>query len=242
MSESRDSHLHIGILIYPRMDQIDFTGPFEVFSRLPDATVHVIGKTKEPFRDMAGLTLTPDELLSEAPELDVLQIPGGPGQEALMDDQEVLTSIRRQVDAGRFLYSVCTGALICGAAGVLHGRRVTTHWAAHALLPYFGAIPVNARVVVDGKLISAAGVTAGIDGALTMAALLRGEQVAQQIQLAMEYAPDPPFHAGTPASAPPEVLAVVARSYRKLVEARTATAERIKAQHEAAVGHASGAR
>jgi cyclohexyl-isocyanide hydratase len=154
MSESGDSHLHVGILIYPRMDQIDFTGPFEVFSRLPDATVHVIAKTKEPFRDMAGLILTPEARLSEAPELDVLQIPGGPGQEALMEDEEVLSSIRRQVDTGRFLYSVCTGALICGAAGVLRGRRVTTHWAAHALLSYFGAIPVNTRVVVDGKLIS----------------------------------------------------------------------------------------
>jgi cyclohexyl-isocyanide hydratase len=236
MREPGDSHLQLGILIYPRMDQIDFTGPFEVFSRLPNATVYVLGKEKAPFRDIAGLILTPEKLLSETPELDVLQIPGGPGQEDLMEDEAVLSAIRKQMESGRLLYSVCTGALICGAAGVLQGRRVTTHWASHGLLSYFGAIPVDSRVVIDGNLISAAGVTAGIDGALTIASLLRGETIAQQIQLAIEYAPEPPFNAGSPTSAPPEVLAAAEASYRKITEARTATVKRITAQPGAVSG------
>jgi cyclohexyl-isocyanide hydratase len=223
----QDTHLHIGMLIFPRVDQIDFTGPFEVFASLPNATVHVLWKDKTPLRDVRGLVLTPQATLDEAPALDVLHVPGGYGQEALMDDEVVLAFLRRQMESGRYVYSVCTGALLCGAAGILRGRRATTHWTAVDLLPYFGAIPVKARVVVDGNLVSAAGVTAGIDGALTMAALLRGEEVAQKIQLAMEYAPAPPFQCGTPEDAPPHILEAVVAQGLKMKEARTATARRI---------------
>ena len=123
-------HLTIGALIFPRMDQIDFTGPFEVLSRVPDSTIHVIAKTKSPVRDIQGLILTPEMNIAEAPQFDVLLVPGGYGQQELMNDEEVLPLIRNHFDADRLVFSVCTGALLCGAAGVLRGRQATTHWSA----------------------------------------------------------------------------------------------------------------
>src|SRR5215469_4227620 len=207
------NHLTIGALIFPRMDQIDFTGPFEVLSRIPDSTIHVIAKTKSPVRDIQGLILTPETHIAEAPEFDVLLVPGGYGQQELMNDEEVLSLVRNHFAAGRLVFSVCTGALLCGAAGVLRGRQATTHWAAWNLLPYYGATPVRSRVVVDGHLITAAGVTAGVDAALVVASLLRGEAIAQEIQLSIEYAPNPVFHSGTPETAPAEVLHAFNQSY-----------------------------
>jgi cyclohexyl-isocyanide hydratase len=223
-------HLDIGAIIYPRMDQLDFTGPFEVLSRLPGATFHVLWKEKAPIRDMKGLILTPEKTLAEAPSLDVLVVPGGRGQEQLMDDEVVLSFIRKQSANAKFVLSVCTGALLCGAAGLLQGKRATTHWAAFHLLEHFGAIPVAERVVVDGKLVIASGVTSGIDGALRVAALLSGDRVAQEIQLGMEYAPEPPFTSGTPATAPPEVLRAAQEDFRAIAEARLVTARRIAEQ------------
>ena len=144
-----------------------------------------------------------------------------------MDDEIVLSFLREQAENAAYVYSVCTGALICGAAGLLKDIRSTTHWASFHLLPYFGAKPVDARVVMDGKHLSAAGVTAGIDGALTLAALLRGELAAQQIQLALEYAPEPPWNSGTPKTAPPQVLEAARQEVREVTAAREATALRI---------------
>src|SRR5262249_12115114 len=158
-------------------------------------------------RDLKGLRLTPDTTLADAPPLDVLHVPGGFGQEALMEDAEVLAWIRRQAAGARYMFSVCTGALLCGAAGLLEGRRATTHWASFLLLRYFGAIRVDERVVVDSNWVFAAGVTAGIDGALRLAAELRGEDIAKSIQLYMAYAPEPPFDCGTPERAPATILA-----------------------------------
>jgi cyclohexyl-isocyanide hydratase len=224
---SHYTHLNIGALIFPRMDQIDFTGPFEVLSRIPDSTFHVIWKERAPIRDVKGLILTPGMTFSEAPKLDVLVVPGGYGQEDLMEDEVVLSFIREQAANAKYVYSVCTGALICGAAGLLRNIRSTTHWASFHLLPYFGAIPVGHRVVIDGKHVSAAGVTAGIDGALTVAALLRGDLIAQQIQLALEYAPEPPFDSGTPKTAPLTVLQAVREETQTITAARLATAIRI---------------
>ncbi len=218
--------LSVGCLIFAQMDQIDFTGPFEVLSRMPDTTVHVVGKEREPVRDVQGLQLTPDLSLAEATEFDVLLVPGGYGQQALMHDEEVLGLIRRQAQTDRLLFSVCTGALLCGAAGVLNGRQVTTHWAARHLLPHYGAILADARVVVDGNMVSAAGVTAGLDGALALVSLLRGGAAAQEIQLAIEYAPNPIFHSGTPESAPSEVLRSFQRKYEPIGKAREAEALR----------------
>jgi cyclohexyl-isocyanide hydratase len=223
-------HLQIGSLLFEGIDQIDITGPFEVLSRLPNSTYRIYGTTLSPVRDVQGFRLMADALLSDSPQLDVLHVPGGAGQEALMDNEEILGWLRQQAGGARCVFSVCTGALICGAAGLLKGRRATTYWSVHHLLPYFGATPVNERVVVDGNWVFAAGVTAGIDGALRVAAELRGEKVAQRIQLGMEYAPDPPFSSGTPAEAPPDVVAEARKGGAVMAAKRLETAQRIGAR------------
>ncbi|MBV9747829.1 MAG: DJ-1/PfpI family protein [Acetobacteraceae bacterium] len=224
-----DTHLQIGSLLFEDVDQIDLTGPFEVLSRIPNSTYRIYGKTAEPVRDLKGLLLTPDAALADAPPLDVLHVPGGFGQEALMEDGEVLAWIRRQAAGARSTLSVCTGALLCGAAGLLRGRRATTHWASFHLLPFFGAIPVNERVIVDGSWVFAAGVTAGIDGALRLAAELRGDEVAQAIQLQIAYAPEPPFDSGTPETAPAATVIQARRSVAGITAQREATARRVAA-------------
>jgi cyclohexyl-isocyanide hydratase len=218
--------LSVGCLIFEQMDQIDFTGPFEVLSRMPETTVQIMAKELTPIRDMQGLQLTPDIRIAEVGAFDVLLVPGGYGQRALMHDEEVLELIRKQVREERLVLSVCTGALLCGAAGVLTGRHVTTHWAARPLMPYYGATLEVARVVIDGNIISAAGVTAGLDASLVLVSLLRGDAAAQEIQLAIEYAPDPVFHSGTPESAPAEVLKSFQRKYESIRSAREAEAIR----------------
>jgi cyclohexyl-isocyanide hydratase len=235
-----DTHLHIGSLLFEGMDQIDLTGPFEVLSRIPNSTYRIYGKTAEPVRDVKGLRLTPDANLADAPPLDVLHIPGGFGQEALMEDAEVLAWIRQQAAGACSIFSVCTGALLCGAAGLLKGRRATTHWASFHLLPFFGAIPVNERVVVDGAWVFAAGVTAGIDGALRLAAELRGNEAAQAIQLHMVYAPEPPFNAGTPETAPAVIVVQARQSVRDVTARREQTARRIAVKLGIAVPAAAG--
>lgn len=223
-------HLTIGAIVFPRMDQIDLTGPFEVLSRLPDSTFHIIGRDRAPVRDIHGLIVTPEMNFEEAPPLDLLVIPGGQGQEDLMEDEVVLSFIRQQARGAEYVFSVCTGALLCGAAGLLRGVKSTTHWSAFHLLKYFGAIPVRARVVVDGTHVSAAGVTAGLDGALRVASLLRGDATAQQIQLSIEYSPEPPFHSGTPETAPAEILNAARISVERISASRLATAKRIAAR------------
>ncbi len=225
-----ETHLQIGSLIFERLDQIDLTGPFEVFSRIPNSTYRIYGKSTAPLRDLRGLRMMADATLAKAPQLDLLHIPGGFGQEAIMDDEDVLGWIRLQAKDARCVFSVCTGALILGAAGLLQGRRATTHWASIDLLPHFGATVVNERVVTDGKFVFAAGVTSGIDGALRVAADLRGDHVAQAIQLGIAYAPEPPFNAGTPETAPPAVLAQAQEAMRPITEQRIATARRIAAR------------
>ena len=222
-----DTHLQIGSLLFQDLDQIDLTGPFEVLSRIPNSTCRIFAKTTTPMRDINGLRLTADALLADAPQLDVLHVPGGFGQEVLMDDEEVLGWVRQQAAGARCVFSVCTGALIYGAAGLLQGRRATTHWASFHLLPFFGAIPVNERVVVDGKWVFAAGVTAGIDGALRVAAGLRGDEAAQTIQLHIAYAPEPPFNSGTPETAPASVLAAARHSVQAITARREKTARHI---------------
>ena len=223
----QDRHLEIGALLFDKLDQIDLTGPFEVFARLPNSTYRIYAKTKEPVRDMGGLLLTPDATLSAAPKLDVLHLPGGFGQEALMDDEEVLSWIRDQAAGALCVFSVCTGALLCGAAGLLEGRRATTYWPVFHLLPYFGATPVNERVVIDGNMVFAAGVTSGIDGALRVAAMLRGDEAAETIQLSMQYAPEPPFESGTPETAPAEIVDVARQAVAAVTVQREETAKRI---------------
>lgn len=218
--------LSVGCLIFEQMDQIDFTGPFEILTRMPETTLQIIGKELAPIRDVQGLRLFPDARIAESGIFDVLLVPGGYGQRALMHDEEVPGVIRKHMLNNRLLFSVCTGALLCGAAGVLEGRKATTHWSARHLLQHYGADLVDARVVVDGNLVSAAGVTAGLDGALALVSLLRGDAAAQEIQLAIEYAPEPIFHSGTPESAPAEVLESVQRKYEPIGTARETEAIR----------------
>jgi len=223
-------HLNIGSLLFEDLDQIDLTGPFEVLSRIPNATHRIYATSTDPVSDHQGLRIAPDATLAEAPQLDILLVPGGRGQEALMEDEEVLGWLRRQAAGASKILSVCTGALLCGAAGLIRGKRATTHWASFHLLPWFGAIPVDERVVVDGDWIFAAGVTAGIDGALRLAAEVRGVPAAQRIQLDIAYAPEPPFHSGTPRTAPPAILEAARRDVAGLIARREASAHRTAAR------------
>lgn len=229
-----DIHLTIGGLIFPDMDQCDFTGPFEALARVPNSRFVTIWKDKNPVRDLAGMQLLADTTIDEAPQLDVLLVPGGHGQEELMHDEVILSFIRKQSAGARYVFSVCTGALLCGAAGLLQGKRATSHWTAMEVLPYFGAIPSNERVVIDGKFVSAGGVTSGIDGSLIVVSLLRGETVAQELQLYMAYDPKPPFQAGSPASAPASILSNVTERAKPITEKRLATARAYQASQEAA--------
>jgi cyclohexyl-isocyanide hydratase len=219
--------LEIGALLFPEMDQADFTGPFEVLVRLPNSRFHILAKEKKPIRDARNLILTPEETLNQAPQLDLLLVPGGAGVNALLEDAVVLNFIRQQAAGARIVMSVCTGALVLGAAGLLKGRRATTHWASHHLLQYFGAIAEDTRVVVHGNLVTTSGVTAGYDGALRVAALLRGEDAAKHIQLYLEYAPNPPFDCGTPRTAPPDILEAGRNSMQELIKQRSEIVARV---------------
>lgn len=221
------SKLQVGILIFPELDQLDFTGPFEVLARMPDSTLHLLWKSTEPIKDMMGLVLQPTTALRDAPPLDVLVVPGGYGQQALMEDEEVIGYVREQGERAQYVVSVCTGALILGAAGLLRGYKATTHWTAVSLLGLLGATHVDQRVVVDRNRVTCGGVTSGIDGALTLVSLLRGEQAAQEIQLYMEYSPAPPFKSGSPGSAPAPVLEAVRKRAEKMFLARSETCKRI---------------
>jgi cyclohexyl-isocyanide hydratase len=197
----------IGLLLFPRMTQLDLTGPFEVFAKMPGAEVLLLWKTLQPVEAETGLRMLPHATLRDCPPLDVVCVPGGPGVSDLMEDEEVLAWLRMQAEHARYVSSVCTGSLVLGAAGLLRGKRATSHWASRDLLAAFGAVPTPGRVVRDGNLFTGGGVTAGIDFALTMVAELAGPKAAQLIQLAIEYAPAPPFDSGTPETAPPDVLA-----------------------------------
>jgi cyclohexyl-isocyanide hydratase len=194
------------LLLYPELTQLDLTGPYEVFSRCPGAKVHLAWKTASPVRTEHGLVLPADTALRDLARVDVLCIPGGFGVDALLNDDEVLAEVRRLAATARYVTSVCTGALLLGAAGLLRGRRATTHWTALDLLVQFGATPVSARTVRDGPVITGGGVTAGIDFGLEIAGLLHGEATAQAIQLSIEYRPAPPFHCGHPDEAPSETV------------------------------------
>jgi len=225
-----ETHLQIGGILFPQLDQADFTGPFEILSRIPNSSFHVLAKDKQPVRDAKGLILTPEKMFSESPTLDVLLVPGGGGVNAVMEDEATLAFVREQAAGARFIFSVCTGALVCGAAGLLKGHKATTHWASHHLLKYFGAVPVKERVVIDNSLVTAAGVTAGLDGALRMVSLLRGERAAQDIQLYVQYAPEPPFDCGDPKTAPPDIVQAGQRALQGLINDRLVIVKRVAAR------------
>jgi cyclohexyl-isocyanide hydratase len=208
--------VEIGLLVFPDVQQLDLTAPYEVFASWPEARVRLIWKDLAPVVSSTGLRLEPNETFDACPQLDVVCVPGGVGVNPLLGDAAVLAFLRRQAAGARYVTSVCTGALVLGAAGLIYGKRATTHWASHDLLAAFGAIPTQGRVVRDGALMTGGGVTAGIDFALTLVVELAGVETAQRIQLALEYAPEPPFDAGTPTSAPTEVLAAMRKAGAKL--------------------------
>lgn len=228
-----DKSLTIGMLVFPRMTQLDLTGPFEAFARIPDAKVHLLWKRKEPVTSDTGLSLLPTMTLAECPPLDVLCVPGGPGQIDLMDDEEVIAFVRKQGLQAQYVTSVCTGSLVLGAAGLLNGYEATTHWMSMDQLEIFGAKPVKKRIVRDRNRITGGGVTAGIDFALYLASVLVDEQTARMIQLSIEYNPDPPFTSGSPDTASPDMVSAVRSRAAQMLETRRAAslraAERLKA-------------
>ena len=203
----------IAILIFDELTALDAIGPYEVLSRLPEAELRFVAKEPGVKRtDTGALGVEADLALAEMPDPDVVLVPGGQGNRPLMKDQEVLDWLRAVHEGTTWTTSVCTGALVLAAAGILDGRRATTHWAYMHRLEELGANPVKERVVEDGKVMSAAGVSAGIDMALTLAARMAGDTVAQAIQLGIEYDPDPPFDTGSPDKAPAELVDLIRQS------------------------------
>ncbi|WP_321813582.1 MULTISPECIES: DJ-1/PfpI family protein [unclassified Paraburkholderia] len=222
--------LQIGFLLFPQVQPLDLCGPYDVLASMPDTQVRLVWKHREAVVSATGMRLTPDTVFDDCPPLDVLCVPGGSGVGPLLEDDATLAFIQHQARQARYVTSVCTGALMLGAAGLLRGRRATTHWAFHALLEPFGAIPVHERVVRDGSLITGGGITAGIDFALTLAAELIGDDAAQALQLELEYAPAPPFDAGSPHSAPPAIVERVRQQNAATLAQRTLIVERAAAK------------
>jgi cyclohexyl-isocyanide hydratase len=220
------SSFTIGMLIFPRMTQLDFTGPFEVFARIPGVKVHVLWKLIEPVVSDTGLAILPTTTLDNCPDLGLICIPGGPGQIALMDDEKILAFVRERGERAKFVTSVCTGSLVLGAAGLLKGYKASTHWMSLDQLAYFGATPVAHRIVVDRDRITGGGVTAGIDLGLYVASLITNEQTARSIQLSLEYNPQPPFTSGSPEGAGSEVVAAVRQRAAAMLSERLAATKR----------------
>ena len=198
--------LQIGILLFPKVTQLDFTGPLQVFSSVPGAKIHLIWKRIEPVPSDTVLVLTPTVSFADCPQLDVICVPGGAGTDDLVNDEETLDFLRQQARSAKYITSVCTGSLVLGAAGLLQGYNAATHWSAMQYLPAFGAVPTGTRVCVDRNRVTGGGVTAGIDFALTLVSILADRKTAETIQLGIEYNPAPPFNAGSPDTAPPEVV------------------------------------
>lgn len=198
--------VRFGFLVFPNVQQLDLTGPYEVFASARGTQVDLVWKNRDPVMSVTGLGFTPTATFYEGLQFDVLCVPGGGGVNALLTDEVVLDFIRAQAKHARYITSVCTGSLVLGAAGLLKGRQAATHWNAMDFLPQFGATPVHERVVRDGNMITAGGVTSGIDFGLSVLAELFGQREAEVVQLSLEYAPAPPFNAGTPTQAAPDIV------------------------------------
>lgn len=229
------SPLQIGLLVFPKVTQLDLTGPVQVLSSVPDAKVHLIWKRLEPVPSDSALVLTPTITFADCPQLDVVCVPGGAGTDEIVGDDEVLDFLRRQAEGARYVTSVCTGSLVLGAAGLLRGYRATTHWTAMDCLAPFGAIPTETRVCIDRNRITGGGVTAGIDFALTLVSVMVDRRTAEAIQLRLEYNPAPPFNAGSPDTAPPEIVALlkerIAPHKQRRLEAIQRAAARLASAH-----------
>jgi len=211
--------MRIAIVLYDRLTALDAIGPYEVLARLPGAEVTFVGHAVGPLRtDTKALGLVVDAAFEDLPDPDILLVPGGPGQALLMEDERLLGWLRTADATSTWTTSVCTGSLLLGAAGLLEGKRATSHWLALEQLRAFGAEPVEGRWVVDGKVVTAAGVSAGIDMALHLVATIAGPEVAQAIQLGIEYDPQPPFDAGSPNKAPEAIVGMLRSASRFVLE------------------------
>lgn len=218
--------LQIGLLLFPDVTQLDLTGPWEVFARTPDVECHLIWKDRQAVRSDRGLSILPTTTFADCPPLDVICVPGGPGQIALMSDDVTLNFLRQQAEQAKWVTSVCTGSLVLGAAGLLKGYRATSHWSSIDQLALLGAEPVSERVVRDRNRISGAGVTSGIDFALTLVAEIAGDAVAKSVQLQMEYDPEPPFTSGSPHTASPQEVEQARAKMAEFLATRRAATER----------------
>ena len=223
------SPFRIGFLLFPRLTQLDLTGPYEVLARLPGAELHLVAKTLEPVRSDKGLAILPTDTLETCPSLDLVCVPGGIGVNDVLTDEDYLSFLRWMASEARYVTSVCTGSLALGAAGLLRGKRAACHWMARDMLRHFGAIPAAERVVIDGKLITGGGVTAGIDFALRVIAEIAGRDLAEAVQLGVEYDPAPPFASGSPERARPEIVARVKQAARSFLGDREAAVARAAA-------------
>jgi cyclohexyl-isocyanide hydratase len=210
------SLFNVGFVIFPDLTQLDFTGPLQVLARLPQSATHIVAKSEAPVPSDCGLGLVPTHTFQNCPPLDLICVPGGSmGVVRAIADRETLEFVRRQASAAKYVTSVCTGAFVLGMAGLLQGRRATTHWAYTDLLPLVGATHQKGRVVKDGNLITAGGVTSGIDFGLSVVAEIAGETAARTIQLGIEYDPAPPFDTGHPDRAPAAVKSALLDRYEK---------------------------
>lgn len=201
------SPMHVSFLLFPNVTQLDLTGPAQVLSRLGNATIDLVASTLDPVPTDAQFSLLPTATFATARQPDILCIPGGFGTSDAVEDHATLTWVRAAAAEAQWVTSVCTGSLVLGAAGLLNGYRATTHWASHHMLARFGAIPIQQRIVFDRNRVTGGGVTAGIDFALVLTAAIRGEDHARLVQLSLEYDPAPPFAAGSPSGAGPDIFA-----------------------------------
>jgi cyclohexyl-isocyanide hydratase len=222
--------LQIGLVIFPKVTQLDFTGPLQVFSSVPGAKIHLIWKRIEPVATDSVMMLTPTVSFADCPQLDVICVPGGAGTDDMVNDEEMLDFLRKQAKSAKYITSVCTGSLVLGAAGLLQGYRAATHWTAVDCLEAFGATPAKTRVCVDRNRITGGGVTAGIDFALTLVSIMVDQKTAEAIQLRLEYNPAPPFNSGSPDTATPEVLALIKERIAPFQQRRRDAIERAAAR------------
>lgn len=216
----KDMTISIGILAFPKITQLDLTGPYEVFSRLKDRRLDMVWKDTSPVLSDTGFPIIPNCDFAGSPQYDVIVVPGGPGQQGLMDDEEVLAFLRSQAKGAKWIMSVCTGSLVLGAAGLIQGKRVSCHWLSLPLVEILAGIPAEERVVFDGNLVTTAGVSAGIDGALALVEKLVDRDAAEFIQLAIEYDPQPLFDTGSPRTAPAAMIDRVKKMAGPMIEAR----------------------
>ena len=227
MPESIDQKIRVGMVLFPNLTQLDLTGPHEVLSFPPNIVVDMLWHRIEPVTSISGLALMPTATFDDYDLPDVLFIPGGPGQLQAMDDALLIEFVKRAGAEAKYITSVCTGSLVLAAAGLLIGKRATSHWGVVDQLALMGAEPVRERVVEDGNIITGAGVTAGIDFALTLVARLVSEDAAKAIQLGIEYDPDPPFNSGSVETADPQIIKMMAERTAELTEKRREAAQRI---------------